>query len=33
MLPLKVRTFRDFAAPRLRAAMGSATLNPPSGAT
>jgi DNA-binding transcriptional LysR family regulator len=30
MLPLKVRTFRDFAAPRLRAAMGSAKLNPPS---
>jgi DNA-binding transcriptional LysR family regulator len=32
MLPLKVRTFRDFAAPRLRAAMDSAKLNPPSGA-
>jgi DNA-binding transcriptional LysR family regulator len=32
MLPLKVRTFRDFAAPRLRAAMGSAKLNPPSAA-
>ena len=30
MLPLKVRAFRDFAAPRLRAAMGSAKLNPPS---
>jgi DNA-binding transcriptional LysR family regulator len=29
MLPLKVRTFRDFAAPRLRAALGSAKLNPP----
>jgi DNA-binding transcriptional LysR family regulator len=29
MLPLKVRTFRDFAVPRLRAAMGSAKLNPP----
>jgi len=28
MLPLKVRTFRDFAVPRLRAAMGSAKLNP-----
>ena len=32
MLPLKVRAFRDFAAPRLRAAMDSAKLNPPSGA-
>jgi DNA-binding transcriptional LysR family regulator len=30
MLPLKVRAFRDFATPRLRAAMGSAALNPPS---
>jgi DNA-binding transcriptional LysR family regulator len=30
MLPLKVRAFRDFAAPRLRAAMGQAKLNPPS---
>jgi DNA-binding transcriptional LysR family regulator len=30
MLPLKVRIFRDFAVPRLRAAMGSAKLNPPS---
>jgi DNA-binding transcriptional LysR family regulator len=30
MLPLKVRTFRDFAAPRLRAALASAKLNPPS---
>jgi DNA-binding transcriptional LysR family regulator len=28
MLPLKVRTFRDFAVPRLRAAIGSAKLNP-----
>jgi DNA-binding transcriptional LysR family regulator len=30
MLPLKVRAFRDFAAPRLHAALGSAKLNPPS---
>ena len=30
MLPLKVRAFRDFAAPRLRAAMDSVKLNPPS---
>jgi DNA-binding transcriptional LysR family regulator len=30
MLPLKVRTFRDFVTPRLRAAMDSAKLNPPS---
>jgi DNA-binding transcriptional LysR family regulator len=30
ILPLKVRTFRDFAAPRLRTAMASAKLNPPS---
>jgi len=29
MLPLKVRTFRDFAAPRLRAALSEAKLNPP----
>jgi len=29
MLPLKVRAFRDFAAPRLRAAMDSVKLNPP----
>jgi len=29
MLPLKVRNFRDFVAPRLRAAMDSAKLNPP----
>jgi DNA-binding transcriptional LysR family regulator len=29
MLPLKMRTFRDFATPRLRAAMSSAKLNPP----
>lgn len=28
MLPLKMRTFLDFAAPRLRAAMGAETLNP-----
>jgi len=28
MLPLKVRIFRDFAVPRLRAAMGAAQLNP-----
>jgi len=33
MLPLKVRAFRDFAAPRLRAAMDSAKLNPPNRAT
>ena len=33
MLPLKVRTFRDFAAPRLRAALGEAKLNPPSQAS
>jgi DNA-binding transcriptional LysR family regulator len=33
MLPLKVRIFRDFAAPRLRAALGSAKLNPPSQAS
>jgi DNA-binding transcriptional LysR family regulator len=33
MLPLKVRTFRDFAAPRLRAAMGAMELNPSSGAS
>jgi len=33
MLPLKVRTFRDFAAPRLRAALGDAKLNPPSQAS
>ena len=29
MLPLKVRAFRDFTVPRLRAAMDSAKLNPP----
>ena len=29
-LPLKVRAFRDFAMPRLRAVMGSAKLNLPS---
>lgn len=29
MLPLKVRAFRDFAVPRLRATMDSAKLNPP----
>jgi hypothetical protein len=28
MLPLKVRAFRDFAVPRLRAVMDSAKLNP-----
>jgi hypothetical protein len=28
MLPLKMRTFLDFAAPRLRAVMGAETLNP-----
>ena len=33
MLPLKVRTFRDFAAPRLRAALGEANLNRPSQAS
>jgi len=33
MLPLKVRTFRDFAAPRLRAALGEAKLKPPSQAS
>jgi DNA-binding transcriptional LysR family regulator len=30
MLPLKVRAFRDFAVPRLRAVVDSAKLNPPS---
>jgi DNA-binding transcriptional LysR family regulator len=29
ILPLKVRTFRDFAVPRLRAALGSAQPEPP----